>query len=247
MTEALPLLVFDVNETLLDLDSLAPLFARLFGARAVLREWFAQMILYSGALTLAGDYADFGALGAAVLRMVAATHGTTVGDDDVSALKKAVAAMPAHPDVPAALTSLRAAGFRLFTLTNNPRATCEAQLQAAGLAEFFERNFSIDDQARRYKPAPEAYGAVSGVLGGGHTRFCLVACHTWDVLGARAAGWDAALVLRAGNATLDMGGQPQVVGADLRQVAERLIARYKGSRDFAPNSAGASRLDTSPL
>ena len=32
--------VFDVNETLLDIESLAPLFQRLFGDRKVVREWF---------------------------------------------------------------------------------------------------------------------------------------------------------------------------------------------------------------
>jgi 2-haloacid dehalogenase len=32
--------VFDVNETLLDMEFIAPLFQRLFGDRKVLREWF---------------------------------------------------------------------------------------------------------------------------------------------------------------------------------------------------------------
>ena len=48
---SLPLLVFDVNETLLDLDALAPHFKRMFGEGAALREWFAQLILYSEAIT----------------------------------------------------------------------------------------------------------------------------------------------------------------------------------------------------
>ena len=43
----LPVLVFDVNETLLDLDALTPHFDRLFGRSGVLRVWFAQLILYS--------------------------------------------------------------------------------------------------------------------------------------------------------------------------------------------------------
>ncbi len=43
--------VFDVNETLLDIEFLAPLFQRLFGDRKVLREWFGQLILYSEAIT----------------------------------------------------------------------------------------------------------------------------------------------------------------------------------------------------
>jgi 2-haloacid dehalogenase len=49
-------LIFDVNETLLDLDALAPHFERIFGRSSVLREWFAQLILYSAAITLTGDY-----------------------------------------------------------------------------------------------------------------------------------------------------------------------------------------------
>ena len=38
-------IVFDVNETLLDITTLAPLFARLFSDENMLREWFAQLVL----------------------------------------------------------------------------------------------------------------------------------------------------------------------------------------------------------
>ena len=41
---AAPIIVFDVNETLLDIDTLAPLFERVFGDATVLREWFAQLM-----------------------------------------------------------------------------------------------------------------------------------------------------------------------------------------------------------
>ena len=37
-------LVFDVNETLLDFESMAPLFQRVFGDRRVLREWLGPLI-----------------------------------------------------------------------------------------------------------------------------------------------------------------------------------------------------------
>jgi phosphoserine phosphatase len=37
------LLVFDVNETLIDFESMAPLFERIFGNRAVLREWLGRL------------------------------------------------------------------------------------------------------------------------------------------------------------------------------------------------------------
>jgi 2-haloacid dehalogenase len=51
--------VFDVNETLLDIEFMAPLFQRLFGDRKVVREWFGQLILYSDAITSSGPYTSF--------------------------------------------------------------------------------------------------------------------------------------------------------------------------------------------
>ena len=55
---------------------------------------------------------------------------------------------------------------------------------------------------------------------------CMIACHTWDTLGAVAAGWDAALIVRPGNAPLARGPQPHIVGQDLSLVAASLIASY---------------------
>jgi 2-haloacid dehalogenase len=46
MTAAPAVLVFDVNETLIDIDSIAPLFAQIFDDPRVLREWFAQLLIY---------------------------------------------------------------------------------------------------------------------------------------------------------------------------------------------------------
>ena len=51
-----PLIVFDVNETLLDLETIRPTFDRIFHDPAAMRLWFANLITYSEALTLAGVY-----------------------------------------------------------------------------------------------------------------------------------------------------------------------------------------------
>lgn len=220
-----PALVFDVNETLLDLEALTPHFVRIFGDGDAMREWFAQLILYSEAFTLAGAYTAFGDLGGAVLEMVGTTRGRGVTAEDVLAVKQAISSMPCHPEVPGALRQLRDAGFRLFTLTNNPATVATAQLERAGLADFFDQRFSIDE-VRRYKPAQETYRFVEHQLRLSAGNCCMIACHTWDTLGALAAGWDAALVLRSGNAPLAVGPQPHIVGRDLSIVAESLLARY---------------------
>jgi len=53
------------------------------------------------------------------------------------------------------------------------------------------------------------------------SQLCLVASHTWDTLGAVAAGCEAALIKRVGNDVLGVGPQPQIVGNDLRWRAAR--------------------------
>jgi len=46
-------IVFDCNETILDLTTITPTFQRLFGSPAAMRLWFQELITYSQALTIA--------------------------------------------------------------------------------------------------------------------------------------------------------------------------------------------------
>ena len=114
-----PLIVFDVNETLLDLETMNPIFERIFHDRSAMRLWFANLILYSCALTVANVYVPFTEIGGAVMQMLARSRGLEITDADKAELTRQFASMPPHPEVPAALRKLRAAGFRLFTLTDN--------------------------------------------------------------------------------------------------------------------------------
>jgi 2-haloacid dehalogenase len=221
-----PAIVFDVNETLLDLEWMRPTFDRIFSDPAALRLWFAHLITYSEALTLAGVYVPFTDIGGAVLRMLADTRGITLAGDDAAELTDRFASMPPHPEVPAALLRLREHGFRLFTLTDNTLEISGRQLQQGGIIELFERRFSVDETVKRHKPAPEAYASVADALALDPGDVCLVACHVWDTLGALAAGWQAGLLLRSGNAPLPVGPQPTYAGNDLDEIADQLIARH---------------------
>ena len=103
-----PIIVFDVNETLLDFDVLAPVFVKISDDRKMLREWFNQVILYSEAQTLAGEYTNSGVVGVAVLEMLAKIKGREIGPDDIAELKRLSGAMPTYADTPAALARLKA-------------------------------------------------------------------------------------------------------------------------------------------
>jgi len=222
----LPLVVFDVNETLLDLQTMQPTFERIFGEKSAMRLWFANLILYSAALTVAGCYVPFTDIGSAVMTMMANTRGLKIDDADRKELTEEFSTMPPHPDVAAALRKLRDAGFRLFTLTDNLMEVQTRQLEQGGISDLFERRFSAVG-VKHHKPSRQAYAYVERELGVEPSQLCLIACHTWDTLGAVAAGWQAALVKRIGNDVLQVGPQPQIVGDDLDDVADQLIARHK--------------------
>ena len=169
-----PLIVFDVNETLLDVKTMEPTFQRIFGEKSAMRLWFANLILYSSALTVAGCYVPFTDIGSAVMKMLADTRGIKIGDKDKEELTEKFSTMPSHPEVPAALRKLRNAGFRLFTLTDNLLEVQTRQLEHSGIVDLFERRFSADG-VKHHKPSREAYAYVENELGVEPSQLCLVA------------------------------------------------------------------------
>ncbi|ASW89004.1 haloacid dehalogenase type II [Mycobacterium marseillense] len=225
-------LVFDVNETLIDIESLAPLFADLFGDERMLREWFAQLIMYSMTITLADKYVPFPVLAQGVLRMLGDVHQVEVTDDRLDRLKTGLLTMPAHPDAAEGLAALRDNGFRLVTLTNSPpNPDGPTALQNSGLSGYFERQLSVDAR-RAFKPSPAVYRYVCEELQVTPGDCMMVAAHVWDTLGAQSVGFTGALITRHGNAPLPVSGlpQPNIVAGDLRELAERLT-RTEGTAD----------------
>lgn len=224
MTETPTVLVFDVNETLIDIESLTPLFTEIFGDPGVLREWFGQLVMYSMTAALSGAYVDFFTLGQATLQMVAEVRHTTLTDDELVRIKSGMLTMPAHPDVEPGLTALREAGFRLVTLTNSPpNPGGPSPLEHAGLAGFFERQFSVHS-CRTYKPQAAVYLQVCSELGLPPARCMMVAAHVWDTIGAQQAGFSGALITRPGNAAIHAGGlpEPTLIARDLPGLARLL-------------------------
>jgi 2-haloacid dehalogenase len=217
------IIVFDVNETLLDVDALRPHFARAFGDELVLREWFSTVLLYSEVASLAGPYSDFGAIGGAALDMTATSRGVSLSTGDRTRILGGMRSLPAHPDVREGLRRLKDAGFRTVTLTNSAAAVVEQQMNNAGLGEFFERSFSVDT-VRRFKPAPDPYRYVATELAVDADTLRMVAAHAWDIVGAMQAGWAAAFVARPGKVLYPLAPTPDIVESDLRAVAERIIA-----------------------
>jgi len=214
--------VFDVNETLLDMGTLDPHFERTFGDASMRQTWFSQFLALWLTELVTGSYTDFGTVGGGAFQVLAERQGVDLSDEDQQQILGGMQELPPHPEVKENLARLRDAGVRLATLTNSTQQVYNAQIENSGLREYFEQVLSADN-VKSLKPAPEPYRMAAESLGVEIGQIRLVAAHAWDVTGAMRAGCAAAFVARPGMVLNPLAQRPDVVGADLREVTDRIL------------------------
>ena len=106
-------ILFDVNETLLDLAAVDPMFGAIFGDGTVRREWFGQMLQSAMTATLAGVDADCRAVGGAALTMVGERRGVAIDAEMRQQVSEGMRRLPPHNKVPGALDRCERQGSAL--------------------------------------------------------------------------------------------------------------------------------------
>ena len=215
-------ILFDVNETLLDMSALDPHFLRAFGEARARTEWFALLKEAWMVTIITGEYVDFTRLARASLDMTAQKRGTALASTHEAEIMAAMETLPAHRDAAEALSMLREAGLRLAALSNSTLRSTETHLRHAGLAGYFEMILSVDE-VQRYKPARDAYAYAAERLGVPLAEIRLVAAHSWDIAGAAAAGCATGFVARPGQPLNPAGTAPDVQAVDLVALAGKLV------------------------
>lgn len=220
-------ILFDVNGTLLDMAALDPLFDEIIGASDARKEWFWTLKELFLTSQVTAHYVDFTRLAEAALEMTAERLGVDVENLPKERVVHALNELPPHEDVDEALQTLADADFRLAALTNGTLEGLVAQLTEAGIAEFFEGEFSADE-AEAYKPSAKPYEMAAHRLGVPLADIWVVSAHAWDLAGASAAGCRTAYVARDGTVLNPAAPPPDITAADLLDAARQLIEHEKG-------------------
>ncbi|MFF8908553.1 haloacid dehalogenase type II [Streptomyces olivaceoviridis] len=218
-------LVFDVNETLTDLTPLAARMAETGLPEQSLPAWFAGVLRDGIALSLAGGHAHFGDVARDGLRTLAAS-AQGVADPEAAAdhALAALPRLPLHPDVPDGVRALRAAGYRLVTLTNGSAGTTRAVLDRGGLTDCFETHLDVE-AVGRWKPARESYAHAVTAVGVPADEVVLVSVHPWDIDGAARSGLATAWLRRTPQPYPATRLPAAIEATGLRDLAERLGAQ----------------------
>ena len=217
------LCVFDVNETMLDMQALDETFLELTGDPAARHEWFTLVIHTALTITATGEYRDFAQIAGACVDVVVRNHGRQPEPEDRAAVGGMLRSLPPHPDVRNGLLELRDAGHELAVLANSPLTAAQSQIESAGLSDVFSDVFSAE-QAGVLKPAAGAYEHVLRARGVAAPDAVMVAAHDWDIAGAIAAGMKTALITRPGVSPLPTAAPPTVSVSNFANLAEKFAA-----------------------
>ena len=212
-------IIFDVNETLLDLAPLQKSVGQALGGREdLLPLWFSTMLHYSLVETLSDEYHSFGEIGTAALMMVADVQGVELTYDQAKmSIATPLSSLPAHADVKPGLEVLSKGDYKLVSLTNSSFKGVEAQFKYAGLTDFFDKRYSVE-QIKKYKPHPDTYKIVLDDLGVNPEEVLMVAAHAWDLMGAKNVGLQTAFIARPGKPLYPLTVKPNYIVSSLQEL-----------------------------
>lgn len=216
-------IIFDVNETLLDLAPLKKSVGEALGGREdLLPLWFSTMLHYSLVETLSGNYHGFGEIGTAALMMVGEAQGIELTYDQAkTSIVTPLGSLPPHGDVKPALAGLSKEGYRIVSLTNSSFKGVETQFKNADLTQYFEKRYSVEE-IKKFKPHPDTYQMVIDDLDVNPEDILMVAAHAWDLAGAKKAGLQTAFIARPGKVLYPNVEKPDYILSDLRELAATL-------------------------
>ncbi|MBU2946451.1 haloacid dehalogenase type II [Zobellia uliginosa] len=216
------LLIFDINETLLNLKPLTVAINKSLDSKHAFSLWFRTLLHYSLVETLTGNYVDFSVIGKATLQMTMQKFNKNLSEDVLDSILGNIRKLPAHEDVKEGLKILKEDGIKLVALSNSNEQLLNEQLQFAGIASFFDAIVSVQAVAS-YKPEPAPYKAVLSKMGISPENTIMVAAHGWDILGAKRAGLRTAFVARKGHAIYPLDGTPEIEGKTILDVAHTIL------------------------
>ncbi|UEM06917.1 haloacid dehalogenase type II (plasmid) [Skermanella rosea] len=222
MTSRPAVVAFDIIGTVFSLEPLRGPLAGLGLPPGALELWFAEGLRDAFALAATGSFQPFRSVLDAALEQVLAEHGRSATAAQRSDVLDGMKRLSPHADAGEAFRTLGDAGIRIVALSNGAAASTRSLLEAAGLIRHVELVLSVEDVGLS-KPRREVYEHAARQAGVEPGALALIACHPWDIHGARTAGLSAGYVAR-GRPFPAVMQAPDVSGESLSEVARAFAA-----------------------
>jgi 2-haloacid dehalogenase len=213
-------LLFDAYGTLFDVHSVVEAGRAVTtdpGALSAL--WRQKQLEYTWLRSLMGRYEDFWAVTESALTFACRRLGLRVDAAERRRLMAAYLALAAFPEVREVLARLR--DLPCAILSNGAPRMLEAVVAHNRLGEHLRAVISVDE-VLTFKPAPVVYALGPARLGLAREAIGFVSSNCWDVVGAKAFGFQAVWVNRQGAPLEELGVAPDLEVRDLGELARAL-------------------------
>lgn len=215
-------ILFDINETVLDLSSLKPKFERLFGDATLTSVWFTSLLHNSTVCILTGIKTGFADLAGIMLDNLAAKQCVTLSADQRADVLATLASLKPHNDIRPAMETLNDTGYRCVAFSNSSSNLIEKQIRSSGLGDLFHEIISVEE-TESFKPDPKVYRYGAEMLNRSIEDLRLIATHDWDTHGAMTAGMQAAYIDRSGAPYHPLFKKPDIIATSMEEVVRQII------------------------
>ena len=217
-------LAFDIYGTLINTHGVVTRLQEFIGDEAQIfsNVWRDKQLEYSFRRGLMGSYQHFGICTSQALEYTDQFLQTRLSEEQKASLLAEYRVLPAFDDVVESLTTLRAAGHKMYGFSNGTPDAVEGLLAHAGIRDLFDGMVSVDP-LQTFKPNPTIYQHMVKVGGASVDDTWLVSSNPFDVIGAVTVGMQAAWVQRSSSTIFDPWGvEPTTVIGSLAELGEQL-------------------------
>ncbi|HIF9324663.1 TPA: haloacid dehalogenase type II [Photobacterium damselae] len=216
------IIIFDINETILNLESLHKIFVDIFDNNLMLSQWFSKLLHTSAVCAITKVETNFFTLASITLDNMFDDNQLELSKFDKKEFLNEFTRLQPYSDVIPALKYLKENGFKLIALSNSSSKLINEQLNNSGVISFFDEIISAEE-VTTFKPDPQVYKYAAKRLGVSLNRLRLVATHDWDTHGALSVGMNAAYLSRNDKKYTSVFKKVDIKGSDMMEIAYKIV------------------------
>ncbi|HIF9077910.1 TPA: haloacid dehalogenase type II [Photobacterium damselae] len=216
------IIIFDINETILNLESLHKIFVDIFDNNLMLSQWFSKLLHTSAVCAITKVETNFFTLASITLDNMFDDNQLELSKFDKKEFLNEFTRLQPYSDVIPALKYLKENGFKLIALSNSSSKLINEQLNNSGVISFFDEIISAEE-VTTFKPDPQVYKYAAKRLGVSLNRLRLVATHDWDTHGALSVGMKAAYLSRNDKKYTSVFKKVDIKGSDMMEIAYKIV------------------------
>ena len=215
------LVIFDVNETMFSLGSIATKFETLGLPNLSASLWFSNILKEGFANSSIGNFQTFKKIAKNELKRIFFKFKIKYHNRYSLIIFNEFSKLKAHKDVIESIRFLKSKKIKMVTLTNGSKDNTLRLLKNNGLKSYISRCFSINE-LRTWKPDKKTYIYVCKEMNVPPSKTLMIAAHAWDVNGAKKAGLKTGYITRYEKVLSEIYTEPDLVDNNCFSIIKRI-------------------------